>query len=167
MQTQFSFFPEGTKLINASTGFRISDGMVYYLHNGDPIFCHKTEDKRGRRFILANLIESGLCEAGELSRALGLPHRNVNRYHKKYREQGAASFYEKKFDRRGNCYQLTEDKMQKVQELLNQNYSNVKAAEAVGVSECAIRYHLKKGTLKKKKKRLPLLSPSHQVVRHK
>lgn len=150
MQTQIPIFPEKTKLINATVGFFSKDETVFYLHNGSPIFCHKKGDKDNFRFVLANLIETGLCKAGEVSEALGIPHRNVNRYSKRLREQGLKNFFNKT-DRRGNCYQLTDEKKQKAQELLDAGTSNVRTGKHLGVSECAIRYHIKQGNLKKKK----------------
>ena len=149
MQLQLPIFPENTKLINASVGFFLRDGFVYYLHNGSPIFCHKKGDKSNFRYILANLVETRLCEAGEISKSLGISHRNVNRYHKKYREKGARSFFNKT-DRRGYCYQFTDEKKQKAQELIDSGLSNVRVAKQLGLSECSIRYHIKQGNLKKK-----------------
>ena len=149
MQLQAPLFPKTTKLINASVGFFKKDESVFYLHNGSPIFCHNKNDKNNFRYILANLIATGLCQAGELSEALGISHRNVNRYYKQYREKGAKSFFNKT-DRRGNCYQLMEEKKHKAQELLDTGLSNVKVGKQLGVSECSIRYHLKQGNLKKK-----------------
>lgn len=150
MQLQMPLFPHATKLINASTGILSKDDFVYYLHNGSPIFCHHKGDRNNFRYIVANLVETGLCEAGELSKALGVPHRNINRYNKKFRQLGASSFFNKKLDRRGNCYQLTDAKKQTAQELLDAGFSNVHTAKQIGVSECSIRYHLKKGNFKKK-----------------
>ena len=149
MQLQLPIFPEKTKLINASVGFFSKDDTVFYLHNGSPILCHKKGDIDNYRFIVAALIEAGLCEAGELSKALGVSHRNINRYHKQFREKGAKSFFNKT-DRRGKCYQLTDEKKQNAQELLDSGLSNVSTARQLGVSECSIRYHLKQGNLKKK-----------------
>lgn len=150
MQLQAPIFPDKTKLINGSVGVLSKDDSVYYLHNGSPIFCHKKGDKNNFRYILANLIETGLCAAGELSKSLGIPHRNVNRYYKQYREKGAKSFFNKT-DRRGNCYQFTDEKKQNAQELLDIGFSNVRVAKRLGLSECSIRYHIKQGNLKKKK----------------
>lgn len=149
MQLQAPLFPQTTKLINGSTGILSKDDFIYYLHNGTPIFCHHKDDKKNYRFILANLIEIGLCEAGELSQVLGVPHRNINRYYKQFKEKGAQSFFGKRQDRRGQCYQLTETKKQTAQELINAGLSNVRVAKQLGVSECTIRYHLKNGGLKK------------------
>ena len=47
MQMQLPFFLTDTKLINSTLGFREQDGIVYYLHNGNPIFCHCKEDPNG------------------------------------------------------------------------------------------------------------------------
>jgi len=38
MQKQLPIFPSGTKMINASLGVYIKEDLVYYLHNGSPIF---------------------------------------------------------------------------------------------------------------------------------
>ncbi len=137
-------------MINGSVGFYKQDDFVYYLHNGSPIFCHHKDNTDSMRFILANLVENNLCTPGELSKALGIKHRNVNRYSKKLRDDGAESFFQKA-DRRGKCFQMTEDKKRLAQELLNKGYSNVKTAEAIGISESAIRYHIQQGNLFKKK----------------
>ena len=47
---------------------------------------------------------------------------------------------------------MTPDKFKEAQEYLDSNYSQLKTANNIGVSESAIRYHIKKGTLKKKRK---------------
>jgi len=150
MQMQIPLFPEHTKMINGSLGFFMKDKIVFYLHNGSPIYCHNKEDMDNFRFVMANLVEMDLCTAGELSTALGIPHRNVNRYTKKLKTKGTGSFFQKE-DRRGKCYQLTEEKKLIAQELLNKGTSNVKTAKELGISESAIRYHLKQGNLHKKK----------------
>ena len=148
MQLQAPLFPGQTKLINACTGILSDKDFVYYLHNGSPIHCHHKDDKDKFRYIIAALLETGLCEAGELSRTLGVPHRNINRYYKQYREKGAKSFFNKT-DRRGDCYKLTDEKKQTAQALLDTHLSNVRVAKQLGVSECSIRYHIKQGNLKK------------------
>ena len=134
MKLQAPIFPDKTKLINASVGVFSKDDSVYYLHNGSPIFCHEKGGKDNFRYTIANLVETGLCTAGELSKALGIPHRNVNRYHKQYREKGAKSFFNKT-DRRGNCYQFTDEKRQRAQKLLDSGFSNVGVAKQLGLSE--------------------------------
>lgn len=57
---QMHIFPESTKLINPFVGFYKKEGVVYYLHNGSPIFCHQEEELNSYRYITANLVDSGL-----------------------------------------------------------------------------------------------------------
>lgn len=160
MQMQLPFFPDHTKLINATCGVKNQDGLVYYLHNGQPIFCHDENDMNSYRFIMGNLINTRLCAPSEVARALGVSSRNIQRYAKKLREQGQDSFFNT-VDKRGQCYQFTEDKRIKAQALLDEQLSQLEVARQVGLSESAIRYHINKGTLVKKNP-LPMLHNAHQ-----
>lgn len=148
MQTQLPFFPSDTKLINHSVGVREQDGTVYYLHNGNPIYCHSPSDRNGYRFILANLVVNGLCRICELCEALGEGRKNIERYVKAYREHGSGYFFARK-ERRGQCYKMTTEKLGTIQMDLNRGVSIYRIALDHEISEAAISYHLKKGTLKK------------------
>ena len=110
MQTKIPYFPMDTKLINNTVGFREQDGTVYYFHNGSPIFCHTKDDHNSYRFILANMVTNGLCSIVELSTALDVNRRNIERYTKAYLEQSAGYFFSRK-ERRGQCYKMTADKL--------------------------------------------------------
>jgi transposase len=122
MQLQIPIFPSSTKLINSSLGFFEKEGFVYYLHNGNPIYCHSKEDRKSYRFILGNLVVQGLCSITELSRALGEHRKNVERYAKTFREKGAEYFFSRK-ETRGQCYKVTEEKMGLIQEKPDAGYS--------------------------------------------
>ncbi len=148
MQTQLPFFPSNTKLINATLGFREQDGSVYYLHNGNPIYCHSNDDRDGYRFILANLVVNHLCTISELCSALGERRKNIERYAKAYREQGAGYFFSRK-ETRGQCHKMTLNKLAAIQIELDQGLSIYRIALNQAVSESAISYHINKGTLKK------------------
>ena len=93
MQLQFPIFPEHTRMINSSVGFYAHDGFVYYLHNGSPIFCHSKEDRNSYRYILANMVVTDMCSCSEISKALGIHVKNVQRYTKALREKGAGWFF--------------------------------------------------------------------------
>lgn len=148
MQMQLPIFPENTKLINSSVGFFKKDEFIYYLHNGSPIFCHHVDNTNNYRYILANLVESKLCHVSEISKALGISQRNVERYAQKLRQQGIESFFNQT-DHRGECYKMTESVLIHAQQLLDQGKSQLNTANTLGVSESCIRYHLKGGSLKK------------------
>jgi transposase len=149
MQTQLPFFPTGTKLINGSLGFREQDSTVYYLHNGNPIYCHSKDDSNGYRFALANLVVNKLCTIKELSESLGEKRRNIERYAQSYRAEGAAYFFERK-DRRGECYRMTPEKITAIQQELDNGKTQRQTSKKYDISEAAIRYHIANGNLKKK-----------------
>lgn len=149
MQMQLPIFPRSTKLINNSLGFRKQDDMVYYLHNGSPIFCHSENDLNNYRYILANLVENRLCTARELSEALGINKRNVERYLATLRNKGSAWFFNRQ-EKRGDCYKLNKEMLQEAQYLIDEFYTVADTARLLGVTEGALRYHMKKGRIKKK-----------------
>lgn len=145
---QLPLFPETTKLINSSVGFFKKDEFIFYLHNGSPIFCHHEDSLNTYRYILANLVVSKLCHPSEISKALGINQRNVERYAQKLREHGMESFFNQQ-DHRGECYKMTEPVLMQAQQLLDSGNSQLKTANILGVSESCIRYHLRSGSLKK------------------
>jgi len=149
MQTQLPFFPENTKLINNSVGFREQDGTVYYFHNGNPIYCHFNEDRNGYHFALANLVVNKLCSISELSEAFGERRKNIERYAKAFREHGTGHFFSR-VERRGQCYKMTPSKLSVIQAELDSGLSIYRIALNQDISEAAISYHIKKGNLKKK-----------------
>jgi biotin operon repressor len=150
MQTVLPFFPEDTKMINATLGFREINGIVYYLQYGKPIYCHEKHDHNSYRFSLANLIQNKACSIKELSAALGVRRKNIERYAKSLREQGAGYFFGHT-DGRGQCYKMTPDKIVHIQSDLDKGVSIYRTALNHDISESAINYHIKNGNLKKKR----------------
>jgi biotin operon repressor len=151
MQAQLPFFPENTKLITSTLGFRKQDGFVYYLHNGNPIYCHNEDDRNGYHFILGNLVVNNLCTISELSKSLGERRRNIERYAKSFRENGASHFFSRK-ETRGQCYKVTDEVLSKIQTLLDKGYSQYSIAKELSISSSAISYHIKNDRLHLKKK---------------
>jgi biotin operon repressor len=149
MQMQLPIFPASTKLINSFVGIFEKEDFVYYLHNGSPIYCHEKNDLNSYRYITANLVVTKLCTPSELSKALGVSSRNIQRYSKTLREKGTGWFFQRE-EKRGDAYKLTTELMEEAQRLINKFYSVVDVARLLGVTEGAIRYHIKKGTIKKK-----------------
>ena len=150
MQSQLPLFPSSVKLINATLGFRKDEeGVVYYLHNGSPIFCHKSSDLNNYRYIAASLVSNHLCTVKELSTALGVSRRNIERYSKQLREKGSDWFFHR-VEKRGDCYKLTKEHFQKAEELLSASQSIASVARTLQVTEGALRYHIRKGTIKKR-----------------
>jgi len=150
MQHQLPLFPETTKLVNASVGIYIKDDFVYYLHNGSPVFCHSKDDRNSYRYILANLVVNGLCNATELGHAIGVNVRNVQRYAIALRKHGTGYFFNRQ-ETRGQCHKFTSAIKEQAQSMLDKGDSQLHIAQQLGISESAIRYHLGNGNLVKKK----------------
>jgi transposase len=149
MQMQLPIFPSTTKLINSNVGLFEKDGFVYYLHNGSPIFCHDKNDLNNYRYILANMVVSRLCSPMELAKVLGISNRNIQRYAKTLREKGTEWFFHKE-GKKGDAHKLTEDLLKEAQSMLDRHEPVLRIARQLGVTEGALRYHLRQGSIKKK-----------------
>jgi transposase len=150
MQTQLPFFPSQTRLFNAVSGVIEKDGLVIYLHNGSPIFCHDIDDKQSYRLITANLVQNKLCKPSEIARVFGVSARSIQINTKNLREKGIDWFLYRQ-ETRGKCYKFNDAKFEEAQKLLNEDKSNKEIARRLEVSESSIRYHIRAGKLKKKK----------------
>ena len=149
MQMQLPIFPSSTKLINSSVGIFEKDDFVYYLHNGSPIHCHVKNDLNSYRYITAELVVTGLCKPIEIARAIGVSSRNIQRYAKSLREKGANWFFNRE-EKRGRAHKLTDEVLKDAQKMIDDFYSINDVARLLGVTEGALRYHIKKGNIKKK-----------------
>jgi transposase len=149
MQMQLPIFPATTKLVNSNVGIFERDDFVYYLHNGSPIFCHDKNDLNSYRYILANMVMSGLCSPMELGKVLGVSNRNIQRYAKSLREKGTDWFFHKQ-EKHGDAHKLTDALLEEVQHKLDRNEPVARVAREFGVTEGALRYHLRQGNIKKK-----------------
>lgn len=149
MQMQLPIFPANTQMLSNTWGVFEKDNFVYYLHNGSPVHIHSKSDLNTYRYVTASLVVNHSCSPSELSKVFGVGSHNFERYARKLRKGGAEAFFSPD-DRRGKCYQMTDEKIKEAQRLLDTGLSNVKTANKLGVKESTIRYHIKKGTLKKK-----------------
>ena len=149
MQMQLPIFPNTTKLINPSVGIYEKDDLVYYLHNGSPIHCHNKNDLNSYRYVTAQIVVNGLCSPVEIAKAVGVSSRNIQRYVKALREKGANWFFNRE-ENRGRAHKITDDVLNNAQRMIDDFYSVADVARLLGVTEGALRYHIKKGNIKKK-----------------
>lgn len=150
---QLPIFPQSTKLLSDTWGVFEKNNFVYYLHNGSPVHIHEKNDLNTYRYVTATLIVNHLCSGTRLEKVFGVARINFYRYAKRLREEGPDSFFKTK-DRRGQCHKMTPERIKQAQEYLDAGFSQLKTAGKINVNETSIRYHLKKGTLKKKPKNL-------------
>ena len=149
MQMTLPIFPATTKMLSDSWGVFEKDNSVYYIHSGMPVYVHSKDDMPTYRYVCATLVHLHACKPSQLSKVFGTAKINFERYAKKLKTSGAESFFNTE-DNRGQCYKMVADKLIKAQELLDKGFSNTQISKEIGVSESAIRYHLRNGNLKKK-----------------
>ena len=87
-------FPQGAQRIGQALSILEKDGRVTYFVGGHNYFSHPLDDKSGRRYALASLMENGHVRAIDLEGApLCIPHRTLMNWVAQLREDGADSFF--------------------------------------------------------------------------
>jgi hypothetical protein len=72
---------------------------------------------------MATLVNHYFCSIKELSEALGVPGKNIERYAKALKGKGISHFFNRK-KTRGQCHKFTTEKMQDDQELLDKDFDS-------------------------------------------
>jgi hypothetical protein len=149
MQLLLPIFPNDTTMINANMGVYERDGLVQYLINGLPVYCHHKDNHAAFRYITSNFIHQGLCRNVDIERAFGVSEDSVSRALKKFETKGEAGFFGADA-RHGKAYKIVGGKRERIQAKLDKGTSNYSIAKEEGVRESAIRYGIKQGYLKKR-----------------
>ncbi len=92
-QTRLPFFPEDIELINIYIGVQKKDGIVYYFNGAMPVFQHPENDYASFRLFTSQLVVNGTVKQVEIIKAFKVSAISVKRWVKKYREEGAESFF--------------------------------------------------------------------------
>jgi transposase-like protein len=130
-QAQLPIFPNGATIINANLAFERKDGRVTYFNGTMPVFVHDEHDLNTFRMITSQFYVNGNATQAEICRAFGVIPISVKRSVKKYREQGAAGFYQARNTRGATV--LTAEVLEQAQDLLDQDKAVSEVAEAVAV----------------------------------
>lgn len=149
MQLLLPIFPPEAKLINDRLGVYERDGLVQYLVNGLPVYCHPKEDLDAFRFITSNFIHQGICRKVDIERCFGVSEDSVSRAYKKFVEKGEAGFFGADA-RGGKSHKIIGERRERIQAKLYKGQSVYSIAKEEGVVESAIRYSIKQGYLKKR-----------------
>ena len=92
-QTRFPFFPEDIELINNYIGVQKKNGTVYYFNGAMPVFQHPENDYSSFRLFTSQLVVNGNVKQVEVVKAFDVSSISVKRWVKKFREEGAESFF--------------------------------------------------------------------------
>ena len=154
-QAQLPIFPNGATVINANLAFEKKHGRVTYFHGTMPVFVHDEHDLNTFRMITSQFYVNGNATQAEICRAFGVIPISVKRAVKKYREQGAAGFYQVRKTRGATV--LTAEVLQQAQSLLDQDKELFDVAKAVDVKRNTLNKAILDKRLHKpaKKKKTP------------
>ncbi len=61
MQLHLPIFPKEARHINDHVGVYEKDGLVQYIVNGAPVYCHAIDDINAFRFITSKFVHQGIC----------------------------------------------------------------------------------------------------------
>ena len=148
LQHRMLFLPKGAETISEHLAAARHDGRITFFDASGPIFTCREDDEGSLRFAAAMLTEPtlGLAKPTQLAKVVGRHRSRVHDYRKRLREGGAEALEVKRRGPRGPS-KLKGDVLTRAQELLDEDLSNCKVADGVGVSEQTIRKGLKEGRL--------------------
>lgn len=147
-QIQLPIFPEGIVHLSSELAVKQENGQVVYFNGMLPVFTHAAEDIKTFRMITSQFCVNGIVKEVDISRAFGIPAITVKRAVKKYREGGAAGFYQKRKTRAAPI--LTEPVLGKAQQNLNAGKSVKEVAIELGIKYDTLKKAVADGRLKKK-----------------
>ena len=147
-QLLLPLFPIDTQMITRTLGVRESNGTVYYLHSGVPIFSHETGDLNNFRYITSNLILQGLCSNQDIAGTFHVSLDSVRRWKDKLYQEGDGAFFNQEA-RHGRSHKLLPEVLERIQAKLDLGQSGYSIAKSEGISEGSIRYAVGLGRLKK------------------
>lgn len=148
MQLQLPLFPKEAKMVSDILGVYEKEGIIQYIVNGLPVYCHAKDDLSAFRFITSNFIHQKLCRKVDIERCFHVSEDAVQRSYKKFIEKGEAGFFGDDA-RKGTAHKLVGERRQRIQAKLDKGQSVNSIAKEEGVRESAIRYAVKQGYLKK------------------
>ena len=149
MQLKLPIFPKGSEFINDNIGVYEHDGLVQYIVNGLPVYCHSKDDYNAFRFITSNFIHQKICKKVDIERFFNVSEDSVFRAYKKFVQKGEAGFFGSDA-RGGKAHKIIGERKRRIQEKLDKYQSVNSIAKEEGLRESAIRYAIKQGYLKKR-----------------
>lgn len=127
------------------------DGSVTYFNGQLPVFTHPSDDVASFRMFTSQLVINGTVTQGQIARAFAVPRVTVKRYVKKYRQSGAAPFFQPPKPRQGR--KLTPQVVLEAQRLLDEGLTVPKVSEQLGVLANTVHKAIRAGRLQRPSKK--------------
>lgn len=133
---------------------RIND-LISVVHEGEkwtyfcgvqPVFQHRSDDKKCFRMFTAQLCCQGVCTQAEIIRTFGVSKNTLLRSAKRYREEGVEGFYRPRRARSGRV--LTVEVSAEGQRLLDLGRTRREVAKELGIKYDTLRKAINAGRLR-------------------
>ena len=144
-QPLLPMFPADVTAINELVSFAKRDGMVYYFNGPMPVFSHPETDRASFRMFTSQLVVNDNCTQAQIVRAFGISAISMKRYVKRYRQSGAAGFFQGRAARQPRV--LTPAVLQKAQELIGQGRGRSQVAQELGLKSDTLRKAIRAGRI--------------------
>lgn len=150
--------PAGSTPITDTLNVVNEGGNWTYFQGMFPVFTHAQDDPRSFRMFTAQLAANGHCKLVDIERAFGVSAISVKRAVKQYRTGGGAKAFFAPRRGRGPGV-LIPQKVEALQELLDEGMGYRQAAQQQSVNADTVRKGIARGLLHAaKKKSLPARS---------
>jgi len=149
-QLQLPIFPAGLTHITANLAVECRDGRVTYFHGQLPVFVHAQDDARTFRMITSQFVYNGNATQADIGRAFGVTAISVKRAVKRYKQHGPGGFYAPRQVR--GAAVLTQEVIERIEELLAQGMARGDAARHVGVKPNTVAKAMRAGRVRGKKR---------------
>lgn len=137
-------FHKGTIEINSSVSALTRDGYTTYFVDEDSFLLHPAGDRAGQAYALAALMAHGHARPVDVERsALGIPHRTLMNWQRRYEEHGGRAFYGTAA-RRGAAV-VTPEAAARCAQMLAGGLSVAEVAREAGIGESTLRKAIKSG----------------------
>ncbi len=159
-QRLLPLIPDGATQINDLISVVQEEGQWTWFYSIQPVFSHPGDDRRSFQMFTSQLVCQGSCRQIEIMRAFGVSKNSVLRSVKKYREEGIPAFYGPRRGRGSTV--ITEEVVQKAQQLLQTGASRKDVAEQLGIKCDTLRKAIQQGRLQEpsQNKNADALSPA-------
>ena len=164
MQENLPLIPAGANAINNKVCVdRLGSFWTYYA-DWLPIYTHDAADHNHFRFVIAQLVQVGLCRPCEIIATFGVTKNKIMRASKQLETRGARSFFEKRKTRRGGTV-LMPVKLALAQNLLNCGTTRSDVALELDVRLDTLRKAINDGRLTERHVSTPVFSATTMSAR--
>ena len=135
--------PEGTVFINERCMLRTDDAHRLVLGAGIVLWQYALGDRMAEAYAMVSLVEQGWADQNDVARAFGYSARKVRRDQERFAVGGLAALGHGRGYPKGRR-RMPGSRRKLIHRLKSEGHSSCAIARRLGISEAAVRKHLKR-----------------------